>query len=126
MNRRNYGLPEIISSLIALTAIALIALFLEGYALLLTIVPAVMFALITIHGSLAEAWQTWKKMARYIVLPVNIVLLTLGFVFGVGLTALFTRLFRTKLLDVKFERRESYWVERKTGDKTLEKIQRLF
>jgi len=126
LKKPKYALPEITALCVALATIVFMAIFLQGYFRLLIIAPTVMTGLIVYHASLIKAWKTWKEIAHYIFLPISIFLLTLGFVFGVGLTALFARLSRTKLLDMKFERKDTYWVERTADDKTLGKIQRPF
>ena len=126
MKTSKYGVPEIVTSAICLAAVVLIVWLIDGWWRLAALPPVVFLGLVIYRGRLAEAWTTWKDIAHYIFLPVSIVLLTLAFVFGVGLTALFARLLHAKMLDVKFERRETYWLPVSNTEKTLEKIQRPF
>ena len=126
MKKTKYGSTEIIALSITFAAVALIMFFLRGLWRLPALAPALMFCLVAYYASVPDALKAWKNIAHYMFMPVSVVLLTLGFVFGVGFTSLFARLFRVKLLDAKSERRDSYWVEKTAEDKTLEKIQRPF
>lgn len=126
MDARRYGLPEIAAIAAAAAAAALLLIFAPGWFKIPAVLPAAFGALVAAYGSLHRAWKTWKRIAEFIVMPVGWVFLTIGFAVGVGLTALITRVFGVKMLDMKFEDRKSYWVEKPRKEATLENAERQF
>jgi multisubunit Na+/H+ antiporter MnhB subunit len=126
LDQRKYGLHEF--GVMLLTAAAAVLLFLlpHGWFKVVAVVPLVMLALVLAYGSLPRAWKTWVRIAQFVVMPVGLMLLTLGFIFGVGLTALLTRVFRVKMLDMTPDGRASFWVQRPHKEATLEKAERQF
>jgi len=132
LRTRKYGLPEITACIVtAAAAVALLFLVpgwlhLSGWLRVAAIIRASMLVLVLAYGNIHWAWETWKAITRIIVMPVGLVLLTFSFVFGVGMTKLIARIFGVHLLDMKFEDKKSYWVERTQKEVTLEKAQRPF
>lgn len=124
--KTRYGIPEIAAITAAAAAVTLLLVFMHGWLKIIAAAPATILALLLYHGSVHGAWDTWTKITRAIVMPVGMVLLTFGFVFGVGLTALITRIFRIPLLAMKFEEKKSYWVERKKRGVSLEAAKKPF
>jgi len=132
LQTKKYGLPEITACAVTAAAAALLFfsvpgwLHLSGWFRVAAIIPATMLALVLFRGNVRKAWETWKAITRIIVMPVGLALLTFSFVFGVGMTKLIARIFGVHLLDMKFEKRDTYWVEREQKEVTLEKAQRPF
>lgn len=126
MNTKKYGLPEIaVCALNAAIAAALLILAPDWFKIA-AVIPVTMLALVLSYGNFGKAWATWKKAAQLLVMPIGLFLLTLAFVFGVGLTRLITSVFKVRMLDVKFDDRKSYWIERPRREITLEKAERQF
>ena len=126
LNARRYGVPEIAAIAATVAAAALLVIFAPGWLKILAVLPLVFCALVAAYGSLRRAWKTWKKIAEYVVMPIGWVFLTIGFAVGVGLTALIARIFGVKMLDMKFEERKTYWVEKPRKEATLENAERQF
>jgi hypothetical protein len=132
LQTKKYGLPEIAVCAVAAAAAALLLFFvpkwlhLPGWFRVAAIIPATMLALVLLRGNVHKAWETWKAITRTIVMPVGLVLLTFSFVLGVGMTKLIARIFGVHLLEMEFEDKNSYWVERPQKEVTLEKAQRPF
>ena len=66
--------------------------------------------------------KLWMAFANLLGRISTFILLTLVYVFAVGLMSLFTRIFRQDLLERKLQsERASYWRTRASSDRTLER-----
>jgi uncharacterized membrane protein len=119
-------LPEIAVCAVNAAIAAALLIFAPGFFKIVAVIPVTMLALVLSYGNLGKAWATWKKAAQIIVMPIGLFFLTLGFVCGVGLTRLITSIFKVRMLDMKFDDRKSYWIERPRKEITLEKAERQF
>jgi hypothetical protein len=73
---------------------------------------------------LKKLYRGATKVARIIGIPFSIAILTLFYFVGIGLTALFARIFVRDLLPLKFEKRKSYLRVRPPDEPTIETVSR--
>jgi len=69
---------------------------------------------------LKKIYRGLTRAARIMGIPISIVLMTVFYVVGIGLTALFARLFVRDLMSLKFKKEDSYLRERPPDDTSVE------
>ncbi len=73
---------------------------------------------------LKKIYRGLTRAARITGIPISVALMTVFYIVGMGLTALFARLFVRDLLSLKFQKEESYLRERPPDDTSVEAAQR--
>jgi hypothetical protein len=71
-------------------------------------------------------WAGWKKFALVLGIVNTKILLTITYFIIMGIAAIGSRIVRADLLDKKFRKKNSYWVEREQVVIDLESCKRQF
>ncbi len=70
--------------------------------------------------------QGFRNFGHKITSIVNFILLFFAYFIGVGVTWLFAKILGKRFLDIKKERRDSYWIKDKIGKRKIEDYYRSF